>query len=60
VKYANHQDGGGLCYYKNDALMVNVKFALQLCQSGQPEMRLDYSGTKIIQIFSSWKNFGRG
>jgi hypothetical protein len=23
----------------------------QLCQSWQPEMRLDYSGTKIIQIF---------
>jgi hypothetical protein len=31
--------------------MVNVKFACQLCQSCQPEMRLDYSGTKIIQIF---------
>jgi hypothetical protein len=31
--------------------MVNVKFACQLCQSWQPEMRLEYSGTKIIQIF---------
>jgi hypothetical protein len=31
--------------------MVNVKFACQLCQSWQPEMRLDYSGTKTIQIF---------
>jgi hypothetical protein len=34
--------------------MVNVKFACQLCQkcqSWQLEMRLDYSGTKIIQIF---------
>jgi hypothetical protein len=31
--------------------MVNVKFACQPCQSLQPEMRLDYSGTKIIQIF---------
>jgi hypothetical protein len=31
--------------------MVNVKFACQLCQSRQPEMRLDYSGTKIVQIF---------
>jgi hypothetical protein len=31
--------------------MVNVKLACQLCQSWQPEMRLDYSGTKIIQIF---------
>jgi hypothetical protein len=40
----------GLCHYKNDPLMVNVKFACQLCQSRQPEMRLDYS-TKIIQIF---------
>jgi hypothetical protein len=36
---------------KNDPLMVNVKFACQLCQSWQPEMRLDHSGTKIIQIF---------
>jgi hypothetical protein len=33
----------GLCHYKNDPLMVNVKFACQLCQSRQPEMRLDYS-----------------
>jgi hypothetical protein len=29
--------------------MVNVKFACQLSQSWQPEMRLDYSGT--IQSF---------
>jgi hypothetical protein len=27
--------------------MGNVKFACQLCQSWQPEMRLDYSGTII-------------
>jgi hypothetical protein len=36
-------------YFKNEPLMVNFKFACQQCQSWQPEMRLDYSGTKIIQ-----------
>jgi hypothetical protein len=40
-----------LCYYKNDPLTLNFKFACQHCQSWQPEMRLDYSDTKIIQIF---------
>jgi hypothetical protein len=32
--------------------MVNVKFACQLCQSWQPEMRLDYSG--IVFPFIIW------
>jgi hypothetical protein len=31
--------------------MVNFKFAWQHCQSWQPEMRLDYGDTKIIEIF---------
>jgi hypothetical protein len=31
--------------------MLNFKFACQYCQRWQPEMRLDYSGTKTIQIF---------
>jgi hypothetical protein len=31
--------------------MVNVKFARQLCQSLQPEMRLDYSGTIAAKKF---------
>jgi hypothetical protein len=43
--------------YKNDPLMVNVKFACQLCQNWQPEMRLDYSDTKIIKIFIATNRF---
>jgi hypothetical protein len=34
--------------------MVNFKFA---CRNKQPEMRLDYSGTKIIQIFTVTNTF---
>jgi hypothetical protein len=31
--------------------MVHFKFVCQHCQNWQAEMRFDYSGTKIIQIF---------
>jgi hypothetical protein len=36
---------------KNEHFMVYGKFACQHCQIWQPEMCLDYSDTKIIQIF---------
>jgi hypothetical protein len=38
------------CPYPS-TMVINVEFACQHCQSWQPEMRLDYSGTKIIRIF---------
>jgi hypothetical protein len=43
--------GREINYHKNEPFMVNFKFAYQHSQSWQPEMHLDCSGTKIIQIF---------